>query len=185
MTRRAWIAIALVAIAAALLVVGVAKLTSGSSGESSGSDASGSAAATQLRRLVRAARPAADPFGDLTQSSGLAVGGRCVHVVIADREAERVQGLRQRSDIGPYDGMLFVFDSPTTVGFTMSTVPVGLDIGFYRADGTLVSTRRMQPCPKAENECPVYTAGAPFSYALETLPDHLPSGGLAVGSCPS
>jgi uncharacterized membrane protein (UPF0127 family) len=179
-TARRWIAIALAAVAAVALTIGLVKLTSGSGGST---DASSEAVA--LTDLVRSAKPAVDPFAGLTQTPDLTVGGVCKHVVIADTEAERVEGLRQRSDIGSYDGMLFVFDGPTNVGFTMSTVPVVLDIGFYRDDGTLVNTLRMQPCPKAEDECPVYQATGEFSYALETLKGNLPSGAIAAGNCPS
>jgi len=179
-TTRRWIAVALVAVAAVALSIGIIKLVSGSS---SSTDESSSARA--LRQIVRTATPAVDPFVGLTETSDLAVGGLCRHVVIADSEAERVEGLRQRSDIGSYDGMLFVFAAPTTVGFTMSTVPVGLDIGFYRADGTLVSTTKMAPCAKAENQCPIYQADGPFSYALETLSGKLPGGSLSARSCPS
>jgi uncharacterized membrane protein (UPF0127 family) len=178
-TTRRWVAVALIAVAAVALAIGIVKLTSGSDS----TDESSSAKA--LREIVSTATPAVDPFIGLTQTSDLAVGGLCRHVVIADSEDERVEGLRQRSDIGSYDGMWFVFDAPATVGFTMSTVPVALDIGFYRADGTLVSTAHMRPCAKAENQCPVYKADGPFTYAVETLSGKLPSGSLSAKSCPS
>jgi hypothetical protein len=61
----------------------------------------------------------------------------------------------------------------------MSTVPVGLDIGFYRADGRPVGQRRMRPCAGSETECPVYRVRASFRYALETLVGRLPRGRLA------
>jgi uncharacterized membrane protein (UPF0127 family) len=178
-TTRRWIAAALVAVAAVALTIGIVKLSSSSDSTDESSEA------LALREIVRTATPAVDPFVGLTQTSELAVGGLCRHVVIADSEDERVEGLRQRSDIGSYDGMWFVFDAPTTVGFTMSTVPVALDIGFYRADGTLVSTTLMQPCAKVENQCPVYKADGPFSSALETLSGKLPAGSLSSKSCPS
>jgi uncharacterized membrane protein (UPF0127 family) len=131
-----------------------------------------------LAASLRAAKPAEPPFDGLTETN-VSVGGKCLRTVIADSQAERVEGLRQRSDIGPYDAMLFVFDGPVDVGFTMSTVPVPLEIGFYSADGTRTSARHMLPCPKAENQCPVYRAGEPFQFALETLGGKLPRGDLA------
>jgi uncharacterized membrane protein (UPF0127 family) len=109
----------------------------------------------------------------------VAVGGRCLRVVVADDQTERVQGLRQRRDLGPYDGMLFVFDAPSEVPFTMSRVPVELDIGFYSGSGVPVSRRRMMPCPRADADCPSYRAGGPFTEALETLAGQLPSGALS------
>jgi uncharacterized membrane protein (UPF0127 family) len=72
--------------------------------------------------------------------------------------------------------MLFAFTAPSTVGFTMSTVPVPLDIGFYDAHGAVVDHLRMKPCAGTDQSCPVYRARGPFSYALETL-----AGGLAPG----
>lgn len=131
-----------------------------------------------LAASLGAARPAAAPFTGLTETH-LSVGGHCLRTVIADSDPERVLGLRQRSDIGPYDAMLFVFPGPVDVGFTMSTVPVPLEIGFYSADGTRTSSQHMVPCPKAEIECPVYRAGQPFEFALETLNGKLPQGDLA------
>jgi uncharacterized membrane protein (UPF0127 family) len=129
---------------------------------------------------LRAATPAEVPFEGLTETN-ISVGGKCLRTVIADSQSERVEGLRQRSDIGPYDAMLFVFPAPVDVGFTMSTVPVPLEIGFYSADGTRTSARHMRPCPKAEAQCPVYRADQPFEFAVETLSGKLPHGNL--GGC--
>jgi uncharacterized membrane protein (UPF0127 family) len=159
----------------AIVVAGVVVLAVRAISDDGSSDVkpSGSLAAS-----LKAATPAVAPFDGLTETN-LAVGGRCLRTVIADSEPERVEGLRQRSDIGPYDAMLFVFPGPTDVGFTMSTVPVPLEIGFYSADGTRTSFQHMLPCPKAENECPVYRADQPFEFALETLNGKLPRGDLA------
>ena len=124
--------------------------------------------------------PAGKPFAGLTETD-LAVGGRCRHLVVADSLDERVQGLTGRSDLGSYDGMLFVFDAPTTTSFTMSGVPAPLDIGFYAADGRPVSRRHLRPCPGARADCPTYAASGAFSYALETPSGELPAG--ALSSC--
>ncbi len=75
--------------------------------------------------------------------------------------------------------MLFVFAGTTNVGFTMSTVPVSLDIGFYRSDGHTVDIRRMVPCAGSDASCPVYRARGSFRYALETLIGGLPPGRLS------
>lgn len=127
--------------------------------------------------LLRTA-PASAPFQGLTEAQ-LGVGGRCLRVVVADDEAERVQGLRKRRDTAPYDGMLFVYDEATDTPFTMSTVPVPLEIGFYTADGTPVSRRHMKPCPRAEADCPDYHSAGAFVFALETLGGKLPGGALS------
>jgi uncharacterized membrane protein (UPF0127 family) len=131
---------------------------------------------------LRDATAAAAPFSELTEIA-LGVGGDCWIVVVADDQRERVEGLRGRRDTGPYDGMLFVFDEPTTAAFTMSGVPVPLDIGFYDAGGAPVSRRRMEPCPRSEADCPVYRAEGEFAFALETEAGGLADG--ALGACPS
>jgi uncharacterized membrane protein (UPF0127 family) len=132
--------------------------------------------------LLRDGTPADAPFTGLTEIA-LGVGGDCWIVVVADDQRERVEGLRGRRDTGPYDGMLFVFDEPTTAAFTMSGVPVPLDIGFYDAGGAPVSRRRMEPCPRSEADCPVYRAEGEFAFALETEAGGLADG--ALGACPS
>jgi len=127
---------------------------------------------------VRAATAAQAPFPDLT-TTNVHVGGDALHVVVAKTESQRELGLRRRSNLGPYAGMLFVFGQNTTVSFTMSTVPVALEIGFYASNGRSVDRLRMQPCPRAEADCPVYQARRSFRYALETLVGGLPPGALS------
>jgi uncharacterized membrane protein (UPF0127 family) len=161
MTRRACAA-ALLAVAMLALFIGPAQ-----------------AASEPIRQAVEGAKPAKRPFRDLT-ATRLSVGGHTLLVVVADDDDERTLGLRQRSDLGRYDAMLFAFDEPTATRFTMSTVPVALDIGFYDAFGRVVDRLRMEPCPGSESDCPVYSAKAPFVYALETLAGDLPRGRLRV-----
>jgi len=74
--------------------------------------------------------------------------------------------------------MLFAYTEPTTTSFTMSTVPVALDISWYDADGRLVSRTRMEPCAGTEDECLLYAAVGPFQYAVEALAGELPRGRL-------
>ena len=172
MSRRARVALA-VAGALAVALVGLLAARAIDSGPSPPADRG-------LRAAVRAAVAASPPFGGLTETH-LAVGGRCLRLVVADTEAERVEGLRSRADLGPYGGMLFVFPGPSDAAFTMSTVPVDLSIAFFRADGSRDSTRLMRACPHPEAECPVYRSAGTYEYALETLRGRLPPGGL--GPC--
>ena len=139
-------------------------------------DASTTASALQVESIGEAAAP----FSGLTVTQ-LSVGGECKQLVVADAEAERVAGLRGRETAAPYDGMVFVFDGPTTTAFTMSGVVDPIQIAFYDGDGRPVSRRLMTPCPKADASCPVYEADAQFAYAVETRPGALPTG--ALSSC--
>ena len=136
----------------------------------------------QLGSVLGNSRPATAPFDGLTEVR-LGIDGDCRRVVVADSVDERATGLMRRRDLGPYGGMLFVFDGPTTSFFTMSDVPVPLDIGWYDAAGRPVDRTLMQPCPqRSPAECPVYQSKGPYRYALETLGGDLPSG--ALSSCP-
>ncbi|HEV3452076.1 MAG TPA: DUF192 domain-containing protein [Acidimicrobiia bacterium] len=135
------------------------------------------AAGRSIGTAVRAARPAQAPFIGLGATT-VHVAGRPLDVVLARTEPEREAGLRERSTLGPYGGMLFVFAGDTSVGFTMSTVPVALDIGFYRSDGRAVGQLRMRPCPGPESACPEYRTRRSFRYALETLAGRFPRGRL-------
>jgi len=136
-----------------------------------------------LSAIIPRQKPAQAPFAGLGELN-VAIGyDHCLRLAVADSLDERAAGLRGRTELGPYDGMLFVFQGPTNVGFTMSGVTVPLDIGFYGNDGARDSSRLMQPCPdKAENECPVYRADGAFEYAVETLKGKLPSGPVTACS---
>jgi uncharacterized membrane protein (UPF0127 family) len=166
-----------------LLLAFVAVVVVVATGDDGGDEASAPTTTGGARtpsRLSLSPSAAVRPFTGLTEAQ-LAVGGACKRVVIADSLDERVEGLTGRRDLGPYDGMLFVFEEPTTSAFTMSGVPVPIDVGFYDASGAPVSRRRMRPCPRSRADCPTYSADAPFSYALETLGGKLPAG--ALSSC--
>jgi hypothetical protein len=133
--------------------------------------------AAAIGPALAAATPARDPFPGLTQTQ-VVVADHRLDVVLADTDGERGEGLRQRDSLEPYDGMLFVYSAPVESRFTMSTVPVALDIAFYDARGHVVSRLRMAPCPGSESACPVYAPEGPFVYALETLAGTLPHGRL-------
>jgi uncharacterized membrane protein (UPF0127 family) len=170
------LAAALVGIALVLLAIGIWAV-----GIWRSADDATATSSLPLERAVDEAQPAKRPFSGLT-ATRVAAGGHAMKVVVADDVDERSAGLRQRSDVGPYDGILFAFDEPTATAFTMSTVPVALDIGFYDSSGRVVDRLRMEPCAGSEAECPVYRASGPFVYALETLADELPRGRLRARS---
>jgi uncharacterized membrane protein (UPF0127 family) len=86
-------------------------------------------------------------------------------VAVADTPALRSQGLMGVTNLGPLEGMLFVFAEDTTANFHMEDTLIPLDIAFFTEDGLLVSTTRMVPC--SEDPCPTYAAAGPYRYALE------------------
>jgi uncharacterized membrane protein (UPF0127 family) len=151
------------------------------SGCGGGGGSAATKGSTALAAALAKATPSVAPFDGLT-ATHVQVGRQCLHVVVADSEAEREEGLRARTDLGPYDGMLFVFPGQGNVAFTMSGTLVPLTIGFYDASGRRVDGLRMTPCPGDDASCPVYRASGMFTYAIETTADRLPAGGIAP--CP-
>ncbi|HEV8206737.1 MAG TPA: DUF192 domain-containing protein [Acidimicrobiia bacterium] len=172
--RRAGVAAVLLALAAALVGGGLLLLLR--------RDDETATPGGPLGSVLAGASPATAPFTGLTELR-LGIGGDCRHVVVADNTNERATGLMRRNDLGSYDGMLFVFDQPTSSSFTMSDVPVPLDIAWYDEAGRPVDRLLMQPCPDGTvSECPAYSSRAPYSYAVETLGGELPGG--ALSGCP-
>jgi uncharacterized membrane protein (UPF0127 family) len=179
MSRRA-IVVTLLVLGAIVLSVVVVKVVHGGADPDPEPDARG----IPFSSVLPLAGPAQAPFQGLSEVKGAIGHDHCLSLVVADSEHERVAGLRGNSaDLGPYDGMVFVFQGPSDVGFTMAGVNDPLDIAFFDQGGARNSTRTMKPCPeKAETECPVYRADGPYAFAVETEPGQLPSGPLTACS---
>ncbi len=96
-------------------------------------------------------------------------------VLHATSSAQRQRGLMEVTDaaLGGYDGMLFSYDDDHDGGFWMKDTPLPLSIAYVDADGVVVSTADMEPCPADEARCPTYAAARPYRAALE-----VPRGGL-------
>jgi uncharacterized membrane protein (UPF0127 family) len=129
-----------------------------------------------------AVRPASS--GDFSQffETDVALDGSCLRVLLARTSSQRFFGYRERETVSPYDGMLFEWESDSNSSFTMASVPIALDIGWYSADGALVDSTRMEPCPDGTDaDCPTYSSKGAYRYALEMPAGEL--GGGSLGSC--
>jgi uncharacterized membrane protein (UPF0127 family) len=102
-------------------------------------------------------------------------------VLVADTPEERQRGLMEVTDLGGYDGMLFRFEADTDGGFWMKDTLLPLSIAYLDADGAVVSTADMEPCPDGTS-CPSYPATGPYRMALEVPQGGLAPLGLAAGS---
>jgi uncharacterized membrane protein (UPF0127 family) len=130
---------------------------------------------------VESTRAADAPFGDFGETR-LALGDRCLRVLVAMTQGQRVRGLRDVQSLAPYDGMIFVFESDTSARFTMANTPLPLDISFFDADGKPVDQQRMTPCPTGSDAtCPIYASTHRFRYALERVAGA--AGGGALAAC--
>jgi uncharacterized membrane protein (UPF0127 family) len=138
---------------------------------------------TPLFDALERASAAPAPWGDGWTEALISANERCMTVLVADTAFERVQGLRAVTDLGVYDGMLFVFPEDVSAWFTMADTLMPLDIDWYTIDGTYVSSEEMTPCPEGnDGDCPVYGATAPYRYALETQSGG-GAGGGTLGGC--
>lgn len=95
-------------------------------------------------------------------------------VLVADTEERRAHGLMGVTDLGEYDGMVFVYTSDTAGAFWMKDTVMPLSIAWFKADGSFVSASDMEPCQRDDMLCPLYSPTGTYRYALE-----VPKGGLA------
>lgn len=95
-------------------------------------------------------------------------------------EGNRSLGLKFVDDIGPADGMAFVYPEPDQRTFTMDGVRIDLDIAFFDADGVYMSDFPMAACPLGD--CPRYDTPSGITVALEVRPGSLPDLGIGPGS---
>ena len=93
----------------------------------------------------------------------ISVGGRTVRLQLAVRLPEMQRGLMERRDLGRDDGMIFVYERPQRLSFWMRNTPTPLDIGFFRADGTLAEVYPLHPF----DETPVASRGEYLQFAVE------------------
>lgn len=102
-------------------------------------------------------------------------------VLVADTPAQRARGLMEVTDLGGYDGMLFRFETDSDGGFWMKDTVLPLSIAYLDADGAVVSTTDMDPCPEGTAQCPSHPAAGPYRMALEVEQGGLGELGLVEG----
>jgi uncharacterized protein len=103
---------------------------------------------------------------------------------LADTSGLREKGLMGVTDpgLGGAMGMVFAFPQDTRSGFWMKDTVMPLSIAWYPAEGPLVSSTSMDPCPPGTASCPVYEPGGPYRYAVEVPQGTLSGFGLVEGS---
>jgi hypothetical protein len=87
------------------------------------------------------------------------------------------------TELGPADGMVFVYAGPASGQFWMFGTPMPLSIAFFAADGGFVSSTDMEPCvtgPPAA--CPRYSAAGPYVAAIEVPQGGFTELGIGPGS---
>ncbi len=104
-------------------------------------------------------------------------------MLLAETGAQHSRGLMQVTDptLGGYDGMLFRFTEDTNDRFYMHNTPMPLSIAFIASNGDIVSTTDMAPCDDGAG-CPLYSAAAPYRFAIEVPQGHLGRLGIGPGA---
>lgn len=96
---------------------------------------------------------------------------------------QRRRGLQHVTELGPADGMVFVYTEPHTAAFWMRDTPMPLSIAWFDADGGFVSATEMEPCLEGpDRDCPRYAAGAPYTAAVELPAGRVSELGFGPGS---
>jgi uncharacterized membrane protein (UPF0127 family) len=108
----------------------------------------------------------------------LKVGDKTLRIQVVVLESEQQRGLMGRKDLGPDDGMVFVYPAPQRMNFWMKNTPTPLDIGFFNADGVLGEVYPMYPY----DETPVASKGMDYTLALETNQGWFAKNGLKPGA---
>ncbi|CAG9256392.1 DUF192 domain-containing protein [Paraburkholderia unamae] len=83
----------------------------------------------------------------------LTAGMFVIDAAVAANDADREQGLMYRTQLGPNEGMLFVFGENAVHCFWMKNTLIPLSIAFIRADGTITDIDEMQ-AETTNNHCP-------------------------------
>ena len=92
------------------------------------------------------------------------VGGRDVHVTIADTISSRERGLGDRTGLAPDEGMLFVFASDAKYGFWMKDMHFPIDILWLSGRGEVLDMRKdVSPATYPA----IFTPKAPARFVLE------------------
>lgn len=105
---------------------------------------------------------------DLSFSSG-----HVVEVFLALSDRQRISGLSVVDSVDM--GMLFCYDAPTYVPFTMKDTKVDLDIAHYDISGKLIQKGTYKAHSEEYVTCPVA-----FSFVLEMPVGQLPEGDFRI-----
>ena len=108
--------------------------------------------------------------------------GSAFTLEVAETDAERARGYMRRAEVGPREGMLFVFQEPGRHSFWMKNCLVPLDIVWLDASFRVVDLAEKQPPCPPEGACPSIVPLRPARYALEFASGTASRHGLRRGS---
>lgn len=107
--------------------------------------------------------------------------GKEIALEIAADDRTRRRGYMYREEIGPHEGMLFVFDESAPHSMWMKNCKVALDMIWLDDSMVVVEiAEERQPCP-ADGRCPVIAPMRAGRYVLEVAGGVVRRHGLKVG----
>lgn len=106
----------------------------------------------------------------------LRVGEERFTVWVARTPEQRARGLMYRTDLGPRQGMLFVFENEQVLSFWMKNTPLPLSIAFLSADGEILQIEPLTPFSEVK-----VSSWRPARYALEVNAGAFAEAGAQVG----
>lgn len=92
----------------------------------------------------------------------LSAGMHLIHAQVAATHQQRAVGLMFRKEMPAGDGMLFVFEQPSSQCFWMKNTLLPLTAAFVADDGTIVNLADMKP-QSTDSHC----SSQPVRYVLE------------------
>lgn len=98
----------------------------------------------------------------LFEGKTIVINGLELHVAYAESAEELKTGLKQVTNLQPYDGMLFDFGTRQKVTMTPEGCLIPLDVAFIAGDGRIMEIKRLDPAEGAPKD-----ASAKILYALE------------------
>jgi len=105
---------------------------------------------------------------------------KCFSVELAMTPEARTQGLMFRNELGPQEGMLFIFPTEEIYPFWMKNTYIALDIIWLNKSKEVVFVKEgAQPC--SEESCPVIHPDQKALYVLEVIAGTVRNAGLKVG----
>jgi hypothetical protein len=107
----------------------------------------------------------------------LEAGMHRIDAQVAQTPEQRQIGLMWRRDMPQHEGMLFVFEQPTTQCFWMKNTLIPLTAAFVADDGTIVNLADMAP-QTTDSHC----SKQPVRYVLEMNQGWFAKKGLAAGA---
>jgi uncharacterized membrane protein (UPF0127 family) len=111
------------------------------------------------------------------------LGDEVLHVLVSDTPQQQFKGLSDRKDLGKYDGMLFIFDTPKRAGIVMRDMRFPLDIIWIGSDLRIVDIAQNVQLETGDNEenLTVYYPRTEVPLVLEVPAGFVQGAGLQIG----